>query len=174
MPMSSHTLTWLQIHGNSLQYPYQRVPLPPHHTGERAPAGGSQLMFAFELHSNVNRTLFEPECHVPFKVPENCQMERIVWFGIRKFRVLNRTEPNFSITTLGQPWGTHAGVRTPWGSGYRLGHGHLGVYLCPSLVPYLIRLMGGIFFFLYFNYLFQVEYAHHHWICTLWSHFQLS
>ena len=63
--------------------------LPPCHTGARAPAGGSQLTFAFELRSNVNRMLFEPERHVPFKVSEDCRMEWMVWFGVRKFRVLN-------------------------------------------------------------------------------------
>ena len=45
-----------------------------------APASGSQLMFAFELHSNMNRTLFEPECHVLFKVLENCHgTDVLVW-----------------------------------------------------------------------------------------------
>ena len=56
--------------------------------------------FVFELHSNVNRTLFEPKCHILilFKVQEICQMEWMVPFGICKFRVKNRTELNFSIT----------------------------------------------------------------------------
>ena len=46
-------------------------------------------MFVFELHSNMDQTLFEPEHHILFKVLENCQMEQMVWFGVRKFRVLN-------------------------------------------------------------------------------------